>query len=100
MGQPSVKCQYAEPDSLIRATRQRITYKSKVKGVKLLSHEQALVEAGQLIDVTHDGASAIWLRGDSLSVCDDAYTLVYRPMGDDEYTHLSTTGTLPDTQPY
>merc|ERR1712060_1010172 len=52
------------------------------------------------IDVTHDGASAIWLRADSLSVSDDAYTLVYRPMGDEEYTHLSTTGTLPDTQPY
>merc|ERR1719387_1390021 len=35
--------------------------KCKVRGVKLLPHEAALLEAGALQDVTHHGASAIWL---------------------------------------
>merc|ERR1712083_1262526 len=30
----------------------------------------------------------------------DAYTLVYRPMGDEEFSYLRAHNALPDTQPY
>ena len=86
-----------------------------VKGVKLLPHEQALVKQGQLIDVTHKGATATWLRAEStpLHVVDvsdaassttssvpSSMTAVYRPMGDAELQNLLTHGVLPSTQPY
>jgi len=32
----------------------------KVKGVKLLPHEDALVRSGHLLDITHNGSSSIW----------------------------------------
>lgn len=75
---------------------------AKVKGAKLLAHEQALKASGSLIDVTHANSSAVWLSADSTqeSQLGADRTLVYRPMGDREYAHLLTHGELPDTQPY
>jgi len=77
----------------------QVKFKSKVKGVKLLPHEQQLADSGDLQDVTHPSASAIWLNAPS-SELDDGSTLVYRPMGDLEYAHLAEYRTLPATQPY
>jgi len=79
---------------------EQVKFKSKVKGVKLLAHEQELVEEGKLQDITHAGASAIWLSTESARPADDSSTLVYRPMGDDECDYLLRQGVLPDTQPY
>ena len=74
---------------------------AKVKGAKLLAHEQALLSSGNLSDVTHANASALWLSaGSTESDLGADRTLVYRPMGDREYAHLLTHGELPDTQPY
>jgi len=75
-------------------------FRSKVKGVKLLAHEEALVAAGELHDVTHSGSSAIWLSAESSLPVSDAVSAVYRPMGDAEYNHLLIHGELPATQPY
>merc|ERR1712242_586727 len=69
-------------------------------GVKLLAHELELVESAQLADITHTGATAIWLSADSTRTEDPEMTAVYRPMGDPECTHLRINGTLPDSQPY
>lgn len=78
-----------------------IKFKSKVKGVKLLPNEQALVESGALEDITHSGSSAIWLSAPSTQPSDDGrLTTVYRPMGDLEYAHLAEHGMLPASQPY
>lgn len=74
--------------------------KIRVKGVNLFPHEQALVESGQLVDITHNGASSIWLSAESAQLNDETFTLVYRPMGDSECAHLLSHGVLPDTQPY
>merc|ERR1712232_193202 len=51
-------------------------------------------------DITHAGASSIWLSAESSTLVDESLTLVYRPMGDDECSYLLTNGILPDTQPY
>mmetsp|Transcript_128370 Transcript_128370/g.256402 ORF Transcript_128370/g.256402 Transcript_128370/m.256402 type:complete len:216 (-) Transcript_128370:82-729(-) len=77
-----------------------IKFKSKVKGLKLLPHELTLVQEGKLVDITHDGSSAIWLWAESSMPNDESLTLVYRPMSDNEYSHLLVHGILPDTQPY
>lgn len=78
----------------------KVEFKSKVKGLKLLSHELVLVQTGKLVDVTHDGSSSIWLSAKSARPTDGSYTQVYRPMGDEECGHLLEHGVLPDTQPY
>lgn len=78
----------------------------KVKGVKLLPHELALVECGALEDVTHQGSSSIWLTRASTELPivgqqgDEEMTVVYRPMGDSECLYLLEHKQLPDTQPY
>jgi len=72
----------------------------KAEGVKLLPHEQELLEKRELKDITHPGASAIWLHAESFSLEDERLVLVYRPMGDEECRHLLTRGALPDTHPY
>lgn len=78
----------------------------KVKGVKLLPHELALVECGALEDVTHQGSSSIWLTRTSTGLPivgqegGEEMTVVYRPMGDSECLHLLEHKQLPDTQPY
>lgn len=77
-----------------------VKFKSKVKGVKLLPHEQELVGSRQLEDITHAGASSIWLSARSTTLLGDTLTLVYRPVGDVEYAYLLNFGILPDTQPY
>lgn len=74
--------------------------RGRVKGLKLLPHEQELVEQGELADVTHDGSSAIWLSAESAELRDESLALVYRPMGDAECAHLLAHGVLPDSQPY
>ena len=73
---------------------------SRLKAVKLLPHERDLVNCGELRDVTHTGASAIWLRRESTKMEGPGQTAVYRPMGDLECAHLLHFGTLPATQPY
>jgi len=78
----------------------KFKFKSKVKGLKLLSHEPALVQEGKLVDITHEGSSAIWLSAESSMPSDESLTLVYRPMSDNECAHLRVHGTLPDSQPY
>mmetsp|Transcript_6778 Transcript_6778/g.11919 ORF Transcript_6778/g.11919 Transcript_6778/m.11919 type:complete len:213 (+) Transcript_6778:44-682(+) len=71
------------------------------KGVKLLDHEQQLVMTGELQDITHKGASSVWLWAASSEVTDaETSGLVYRPMADIELTYLLRNGQLPDTQPY
>ena len=70
------------------------------KGAKvLLAHEKELLRAGLLRDVTHGGASSLWLEAAS-STPAEGLTNVYRPMGDAEVLHLVAHGTLPATQPY
>eukprot|EP00931_Biecheleriopsis_adriatica_P058506 TRINITY_DN34857_c0_g3_i1.p1 TRINITY_DN34857_c0_g3~~TRINITY_DN34857_c0_g3_i1.p1 ORF type:complete len:290 (+),score=65.45 TRINITY_DN34857_c0_g3_i1:23-871(+) len=78
----------------------RVKFKVKVKGVKLLAHELELVESGHLVDITHAGATAIWLSAESTHPEDLETTVVYRPMGDTECSHLLMHGTLPESQPY
>lgn len=79
---------------------EQLPFRSKVKGLKLLPHERELIEAGELVDVTHDGSSSIWLFAESTPATDEMLTTVYRPMGDIEFAHLLAHGVLPDTQPY
>lgn len=77
--------------------------RGKVKGLKLLPHEQALLDAGELRDITHVGASSIWLSAPSADEHEqdlEELGLVYRPMGDGECSFLLQHGTLPDSQPY
>ena len=70
-------------------------------GVKLLPHERDLLASGELRDVTHRGASAVWLDRESTTLpLDAAQMAVYRPMGDEEVAHLLAHGVLPPTQPY
>ena len=66
---------------------------------RLLPHELALYNSGELQNITHHGSSSIWLEAPSSST-QDGQTNVYRPMGDTEVTHLVEHGELPDTQPY
>ena len=87
---------------------------AKVKGVKLLPHEQELVKHGLLTDVTHEGATAMWLRAESTQLDDGPMpdvsdhgssppvplTAVYRPMNDEELSHLLMHGVLPTNRPY
>jgi hypothetical protein len=70
------------------------------KAGKLLQpHERDLVESGELRNVTHQGASAVWLDAPSKQPGLDR-TLVYRPMGDTEALFVVANNQLPDTQPY
>uniref|UniRef100_A0A0G4GVS9 Uncharacterized protein n=1 Tax=Chromera velia CCMP2878 TaxID=1169474 RepID=A0A0G4GVS9_9ALVE len=75
---------------------------SSSKGVKLLAHERALLDEGQLSNVTHQGASSVWLHAESSSSSEvpETHTRVYRPMGDEELGFLLQHGQLPPTQPY
>jgi len=108
------------PPTLASGSRHRI------KGVRLLPHERELVERGLLTDVTHEGATAVWLHAESTlpgsighgagsggstgavdssgasSSCAEPVpmTAVYRPMADPELHHLLKHGVLPSTQPY
>ena len=73
------------------------------KSIKLLlAHERALLASGDLVNVTHEGSSSVWLHAESTpaSALADGMTLVYRPMGDAEVLHLLEHGGLPDSQPY
>lgn len=92
----------APEETSVASPMTAVKFKSKVKGVKLLPHEQTLFEAGELEDITHSGSSAIWLSRPSAPLPDDngARVLLYRPMGDLEFGHLSESGALPATQPY
>lgn len=70
------------------------------KAVKLLlPHELCQLEWGNLVNVTHTGASSISLLARCGSVA-PGRSLVYRPMGDAEVQFLYNNGILPDTQPY
>ena len=71
----------------------------KVKGARLLPHEQALLDSGALADATHARSSSIWLARDS-AAAGAGMTTVYRHMGDPECLHLLAHGQLPDSQPY
>lgn len=83
------------------AAAPRAPFKSLVKGIKLLPHEQALVEMQRLRDVTHAGSTAVWLSGESTPLTEQTvHSAVYRPMGDREFAHLFAHGALPATQPY
>uniref|UniRef100_A0A6B2LKT8 Uncharacterized protein n=1 Tax=Arcella intermedia TaxID=1963864 RepID=A0A6B2LKT8_9EUKA len=66
----------------------------------MLPHERALLEQGKLSNITHHGASSIWLERPAAIPADEEHTLVYRPMGDAEVLYLVQNGRLPDTQPY
>mmetsp|Transcript_17637 Transcript_17637/g.43407 ORF Transcript_17637/g.43407 Transcript_17637/m.43407 type:complete len:172 (+) Transcript_17637:330-845(+) len=75
--------------------------KKKLK-VRLLPHEVSLLQAGELQDVTHPGASSKWLFAPStaLEKEEQEKTLCYRHMGDVEFQVLLASNQLPDTQPY
>jgi hypothetical protein len=66
---------------------------------RLLPHELALYNSGELQNITHHGSSSIWLETLS-STPQTGRTNVYRPMGDFEVTYLVEHGELPDTQSY
>eukprot|EP00696_Hemimastix_kukwesjijk_P014449 gnl/Hemi2/28456_TR9417_c0_g1_i1.p1 gnl/Hemi2/28456_TR9417_c0_g1~~gnl/Hemi2/28456_TR9417_c0_g1_i1.p1 ORF type:complete len:203 (-),score=78.02 gnl/Hemi2/28456_TR9417_c0_g1_i1:292-900(-) len=66
---------------------------------QLLPHERDLLAAGALQDVTHHGASSIWLDAPSTQP-PPGHTVVYRPMGDTELLFLLAHNQLPGTQPY
>jgi len=72
----------------------------------LLPHERMLLESGKLQNVTHKGASSIWLEAPSTELSSEESsdsnhrTNVYRPMGDSEILHLIQYNRLPNTQPY
>jgi hypothetical protein len=66
---------------------------------RLLPHELALYNSGELKNITHHGSSSILLEALSSSP-DSGKTNVYRPMGDIEVNYLVEQGELPDTQPY
>lgn len=91
--------------SHFKADRMAKKNKKKTK-VKLLPHETALLQSGQLVDVTHAGSTATWLWAESSTLNnnnnneDSNRTLVYRHMGDPECAFLLQTGQLPSTQPY
>eukprot|EP00908_Phaeocystis_cordata_P005943 Transcript_16486.p1 GENE.Transcript_16486~~Transcript_16486.p1 ORF type:complete len:239 (-),score=65.16 Transcript_16486:25-711(-) len=73
----------------------------RVRGVRLLPHEEEMLAKGLLQDVTHAHANAVWLRAKSAVVAEgQGRSLVYRPMGDKECAHLLQHGTLPASQPY
>jgi len=84
-----------------KGDKTNVAFRCRVKGVKLMPHEQWLAESGQLRDITHAGSSAVWLQAPSTVVSDvTGMTTVYRPMGDRELVCLLRHGVLPDTQPY
>ncbi len=66
---------------------------------RLLPHELALYNSGEIQNITHHGSSSIWLESLSSSP-PPGRTDVYRPMGDTEVIYLVEHGELPDTQPY
>src|SRR3990167_1398204 len=69
--------------------------------VRLLKNEEDALKSGQLVDVTHKNASSVWLEAPSSVLDANAdKCCIYRHMGDIEFAHLMSNGTLPDTQPY
>ena len=67
----------------------------------MLPHEEALFARGLLQDVTHARSSAVWLSAESRVLPESSvFTVVYRPMGDEECRRLRADGVLPTTQPY
>eukprot|EP01047_Picozoa_sp_COSAG01_P058167 COSAG01_NODE_6817_length_3485_cov_42.916716_1_plen_918_part_01 len=79
----------------------RVQLRVKVKGAKLLPHEEQLLRAGAIAETTHAGATSIWLTAPSTQLTEGSpLCAVYRPMGDLELKHLLSNGVLPDTQPY
>jgi hypothetical protein len=66
---------------------------------RLLPHELALYNSGELQNITHHGSSSIWLEALSSSP-PAGRTNVYRPMVDREVTHLIEHGELPDGPSY
>ncbi|CAF3725462.1 unnamed protein product [Adineta steineri] len=66
---------------------------------RLLAHELALYNSGELQNITHHGSSSMWLETPSSSP-PPGRTNVYRPMGDIEILYLIEHRQLPDTQPY
>ncbi|KYR02810.1 hypothetical protein DLAC_00275 [Tieghemostelium lacteum] len=61
--------------------------------------EKELLDSGRLENITHHGATSVYLEAPS-TIPTDGKTNVYRPMGDIEIEYLVTNGLLPDTQPY
>eukprot|EP01112_Ceratiomyxa_fruticulosa_P014660 TRINITY_DN4213_c0_g4_i4.p1 TRINITY_DN4213_c0_g4~~TRINITY_DN4213_c0_g4_i4.p1 ORF type:complete len:174 (-),score=25.17 TRINITY_DN4213_c0_g4_i4:213-734(-) len=65
----------------------------------LLPHEKDLLKNGDLENVSHEGASSLWLSGKCSEVT-EGKAIVYRVMGDIEFQYLLSNNVLPDTQPY
>jgi len=74
--------------------------KKKKSKIRLLPHEEALLGSGDLHNISHENASSIWLRADSLTDIPENNELCYRHMADVEFSSLLTTNQLPETQPY
>ncbi|EGG22314.1 hypothetical protein DFA_04432 [Cavenderia fasciculata] len=67
----------------------------------LLPYELDLIDKGLLKNITHKGASSIWLEAPSFLDYDlQTHTNVYRPMGDSEVQFLIDNNQLPDDRPY
>ena len=81
---------------------QRERERDMSKKIKLLPHEQTLVSSGALENISHNGASSVWLHSPStpLETLKEGETLVYRVMGDIEFHYLFENGVLPSSQPY
>ncbi|CAF1369464.1 unnamed protein product [Didymodactylos carnosus] len=86
-----------EDDDYERAVRNAVPITSWLK--RLLPYEKDLFDHGELKNITHDGASAVWLESPS-TIPKPGQTNVYRPMGDIEAKYLVANGQLPNTQPY
>jgi hypothetical protein len=87
---PTTDPQSDEYGKLIEREYQKALSKAQPlsKGKKsLLPHEADLLERGELKNITHKGATSIWLEAPS-SVPKKGQTNVYRPMGDTEVLYL------------
>jgi hypothetical protein len=71
----------------------------KSKKIKLLHHEQKLLDKNLIENSTHKNSTSVWLSAKS-SIPNDFQTTVYRVMGDIELLYLLEHNYLPDTQPY
>ena len=70
---------------------------------RLSSHEKGLLLSGDLLEVSHPGASALLLEAACLGFQKEVggdMVSVYRHMTDAEAEHLLEHGVLPTTQPY
>jgi len=72
---------------------------NNIKKIKLLHHEQKLLDNKLIKNITHKNSTSIWLSTKS-SIPNDLQTNVYRVMGDIELLYLLEYNYLSDTQPY